>query len=177
MNTMMRVAVTRITRRTPTGPARRELQQFLTGLDETVQAEHGVLHNDLNLGNLLVDQSGNLSGVLDWEHAGLGPLLCDWIGFVNQLALALSDGNRHALLNVQAALELAWLGSGWLQRAVREETQRLFSSSRAPAQAKIACWRLATFRVAYASVRDEGPAAQTAIGKWLTIPAPEFIAD
>jgi hypothetical protein len=171
------VLARRLARRTPDGPAHWALQRFLAALDETLRAEHGILHNDLNLGNLLLDSSGRISGVLDWEHAGPGPLLCDWVGFVNQLALALSVGDRRALPTVQNALQAAWLEPGWLKRAVHAETKLFLASSQASSRTMAACWQLATFRVAYASIRDESPAAQATISEWLTLRAPDFSRD
>ena len=158
----------RLTRRTPDGQATRALSAFVEAL-RGQPARCGILHNDLHPGNLLFDTQARLSGVLDWEHAGPGPLLCDWFGFVNELALMEVGGLEHAR-STEDALQAAWQARSEFCVAALRETARL-TQPETPVTTQ-ACFRLAAFRFCYARTRDEGPAAQAAITRCLGLALP-----
>jgi Ser/Thr protein kinase RdoA (MazF antagonist) len=160
----------RLGRRTPGGAAE---QAFVAFTQQTagLQAECGVLHNDLHMGNLLFDESGGVSGVLDWEHAGPGPLLCDWFGFVDEYALW-QAGERSGVGATSRALSSAWRSASPLSKVVRAQTRRLARVSRATPAALDACFQLASFRFSYARNHDESGAAQAVVARSLELKLP-----
>jgi aminoglycoside phosphotransferase (APT) family kinase protein len=131
-----------------------------------LEAECGVLHNDLHLGNLLFDEKGHLSGVIDWEHAGAGPLVSDWFGFVAEYSLW-QRGERGGIEATARSLELAWRSDAPLCKVARAQTRRLVELSSASPAALDACFRLAAFRFSYARSHDESEAAQVVIARSL----------
>jgi hypothetical protein len=159
------VLLRRLARRIPGGAAQRALSAF-TEQSLGLEAECGVLHNDLHPGNLLFDESGGLSGVIDWEHAGPGPLLSDWFGFVAELALWQS-GERGGVEAASRALQRAWHDGATLCRIARTPTRRLVALSLANPAALDACFRLAAFRFSYARSQDDGEAAQVVVAQSL----------
>lgn len=162
----------RLGRRTPGGVAERAFVAF-TEQTAGLEAACGVLHNDLHMGNLLFDEEGRVSGVLDWEHAGPGPLLCDWFGFVDEYTLW-QAGERSGLDATSRALDSAWRSAAPICKVARAQTLRLAQLSRATPAALDACFRLASFRFSYARNQDEGDAAQAAMARSLEPGLPEF---
>jgi Ser/Thr protein kinase RdoA (MazF antagonist) len=141
----------RLRRRTSGQPGQLAFERFVAA-SNPAQAECGVLHNDLHPGNLLFGDAGSISGVLDWEHAGRGPLICDWFGFVSEYALWLSRERRGAPA-VERALATAWGGSSKFSRIAREQCERVLASSRTRGEGLLLSWRLAAFRLRTRAIR------------------------
>lgn len=162
----------RLGRRTPGGIAERAFVAF-TEQTSGLEAVCGVLHNDLHMGNLLFDRDGRVSGVLDWEHAGPGPILCDWFGFVDEYALW-QAGERGGLEATSRALGNAWRSAAPLSKVARSQTLRLAQLSRSTPTALDASFRLASFRFSYARNQDESEAAQAIMARSLEPGLPDL---
>jgi hypothetical protein len=65
-------------------------------------AARDVIHGDFSPGNMLCDESGALTAVLDWHQAGIGHRGFDLIGLEWDLALSLSAGSAASLERVTA---------------------------------------------------------------------------
>src|SRR5215472_2781473 len=85
---------------------------------------HGYVHVDLNLSNVLVDDAGRLSGIIDTEHLGVGDRCVDlarlafewhWLARTGTAGLA-ADGMGRL-----AALGRALSGDAWWRVAVAYE--------------------------------------------------------
>ncbi len=67
---------------------RREVEQYLSRLESVIEEaarhtpESVLLHSDFGGWNLLVDDAGTASAILDWDHACIGPREHDvWVAF------------------------------------------------------------------------------------------------
>jgi aminoglycoside phosphotransferase len=65
-------------------------------------AAHDIIHGDFSPGNILCDDAGALTAVLDWQHGGIGHRGFDLIGLEWDLALRLDAGSAPALALVTA---------------------------------------------------------------------------
>lgn len=168
----------RIHRLLPGTLLQERISQFILSSTPDSQSEFGVMHNDLHPGNLLLGKNGRISGVLDWEHAGPGPLLCDWMTFVNEYVLALrSRENARGGSRVQSNMHSAWFARGPLSQVVRDETRLLLEASRTKSSGRVTCWRLAAFRFAYSRLPSHSPSDQEEAASWLVAAPPTFILD
>jgi aminoglycoside phosphotransferase len=68
-------------------------------------AAHDLIHGDFSAGNILCDDAGTLTAVLDWQHAGVGHRGFDLIGLEWDLALRLDVGSAPALALVTANVD------------------------------------------------------------------------
>lgn len=63
---------------------------------------HDLIHGDFSAGNILCDDTGKLTAILDWQHGGVGHRGFDLIGLEWDLALRLDVGSAPALALVTA---------------------------------------------------------------------------
>lgn len=88
-----------------TAVGRRLVAQARAALDAarpSLSAARDIIHGDFSAGNILCDDMGGLSAVLDWQRACVGHRGFDLIGLEWDLALRLNVGSAPALARVTA---------------------------------------------------------------------------
>jgi aminoglycoside phosphotransferase len=68
-------------------------------------AANDIIHGDFSAGNILCDDAGSLTAVLDWQHGGIGHRGFDLIDLEWDLALRLDVGSAPALALVTANVD------------------------------------------------------------------------
>jgi hypothetical protein len=89
--------------RTPVGKrmVTRARKAFYAARPE-LAAARDIIHGDFSAGNVLCDDAGGLSAMLDWQHSGVGHFGFDLIGLEWDLALRLNVGSAPSLAVVTA---------------------------------------------------------------------------
>jgi aminoglycoside phosphotransferase len=77
-------------------------RRALTAARPALAAARDIIHGDFSAGNILCDDAGALTAVLDWQHAGVCHRGFDLIGLEWDLALRLDVGSAPALALVTA---------------------------------------------------------------------------
>jgi Phosphotransferase enzyme family len=77
-------------------------RQAFVAARPTLVAAHDTIHGDFSVGNILCDDDGTLTAVLDWQHGSVGHRGFDLIGLEWDLALRLDVGSAPALALVTA---------------------------------------------------------------------------
>jgi hypothetical protein len=77
-------------------------RQAFVAARPTLVAAHDIIHGDFSVGNILCDDNGTLTAVLDWQHGSVGHRGFDLIGLEWDLALRLDVGSAPALALVTA---------------------------------------------------------------------------
>jgi aminoglycoside phosphotransferase (APT) family kinase protein len=80
-------------------------RRTLTAARPALTAAHDIIHGDFSAGNILCDDAGALTAVLDWQQAGVGHCGFDLIGLEWDLALRLDVGSAPALALVTAHVD------------------------------------------------------------------------
>lgn len=56
----------------------KEIADYLHGISlDRVKQRHILIHGDLHFKNMLVDETGKLSGIIDWGDVSIGHPACD----------------------------------------------------------------------------------------------------
>lgn len=71
----------------------------------SLAAARDIIHADFSAGNILCDDTGKLSAVLDWQHGGVGHSGFDLIALEWDLALRLNVGSASSLALVTAIVD------------------------------------------------------------------------
>jgi aminoglycoside phosphotransferase len=79
-----------------------QARNALTAARSALRTAHDIIHGDFSAGNILCDDTGTLTAILDWQHAGVGHRGFDLIGLEWDLALRLDVGSAPALALVTA---------------------------------------------------------------------------
>jgi aminoglycoside phosphotransferase (APT) family kinase protein len=80
-------------------------QKAFTAARPALAAAHDIIHGDFSAGNILCDDTGALTAVLDWQHGGVGHRGFDLIGLEWDLALRLDVGSAPSLALVTARVD------------------------------------------------------------------------
>lgn len=82
-----------------------QARNALTAARPALRTAHDIIHGDFSVGNILCDDAGALTAVLDWQQAGVGHRGFDLIGLEWDLALRLDVGSAPALALVTAQVD------------------------------------------------------------------------